>query len=262
MRPTADQLRSMYAYPEPLPARGWVRASMVSSADGAATGPDGRSGSLATVTDSAALATMRGLADVILVGAGTAATEKYGLAEPHAGTAATRAALGQAPVAVMAVLTGSGIVPETLGRSAERARAGAAGDHTRLLVVTTPAGEQAHAGALHDQWGVDAVLVCPPHTSRDGRIDAEWAVDALVQRGLPRVLCEGGPGLLAAVVAAGRLDELCLSVTGRLVGGAAGRIVAGLGRHPGDPAADAVDLTLERVLHDTDTVLTRWRVRR
>ncbi len=38
------------------------------------------------------------------------------------------------------------------------------------------------------------------------------AVDALVERGLPQILCEGGPHLLGALTAADLVDELCLTV--------------------------------------------------
>jgi riboflavin biosynthesis pyrimidine reductase len=60
-----------------------------------------------------------------------------------------------------------------------------------------------------------------------GRVDLPAALDALAARGLGRVLCEGGPSLLAGLVAAGRLDELCLTVSPQLVAGDGPRILTG-----------------------------------
>ena len=57
----------------------------------------------------------------------------------------------------------------------------------------------------------------------------EAIVRALANRGLPRVLCEGGPRLFGQLLAAGLVDELCLTVSPVLVGGQAGRLLpAGL----------------------------------
>ena len=82
---------------------------------------------------------------------------------------------------------------------------------------------------------------------------------ALVDRGLPRVQCEGGPSLLAQVVAAGRLDELCLTTSPLLDGRPGDRILSG-----GPPAGAPLPahLQLEHLLEQDGTLLTRWSVRR
>ncbi|MEJ7707072.1 MAG: dihydrofolate reductase family protein [Nocardioidaceae bacterium] len=58
-------------------------------------------------------------------------------------------------------------------------------------------------------------------------VDFSRAVDELADRGYERVLCEGGPTLMHDVVASGRLDELCLTLTTRLVSGRALRLTSG-----------------------------------
>ncbi len=75
---TLDILAELYAYPDAtaLAARPWVRANMVTSADGAAW-LDGRAGGLSGRADRLVFAVLRSLADVILVGAGTARAERY-----------------------------------------------------------------------------------------------------------------------------------------------------------------------------------------
>ena len=67
------------------------------------------------------------------------------------------------------------------------------------------------------------VLIAGPH----GRVDLAEAVERLVDGGRGRLLCEGGPKLLAAVAAAGRLDELCLSISPQLRAGDGLRLLDG-----------------------------------
>src|SRR5712692_8334157 len=70
-------LAASYAYPDRL----WVRANMIASVDGAVS-LDGRSGGLSGPADRLLFTVLRSLADVILVGAGTARAERYGKARP------------------------------------------------------------------------------------------------------------------------------------------------------------------------------------
>src|ERR1700761_3192332 len=65
-------LAEAYAYPRER----WLRANFVSSADGAAY-VDGRSGGLSSDGDKRIFGVLRVLADVVLVGAGTARVEEY-----------------------------------------------------------------------------------------------------------------------------------------------------------------------------------------
>jgi 5-amino-6-(5-phosphoribosylamino)uracil reductase len=58
-------------------------------------------------------------------------------------------------------------------------------------------------------------------------VDLAILLDRLAGRGLLRVLTEGGPSLLGAFIAAGLLDDMCLTSAPVLVGGSAVRIAAG-----------------------------------
>jgi riboflavin biosynthesis pyrimidine reductase len=64
---------------------------------------------------------------------------------------------------------------------------------------------------------------------RSDRADPTAALKALADRGLLRVLLEGGPGVLGMLIEHDLLDELCMTVAPLLVGGAAKRIVTGPG---------------------------------
>jgi riboflavin biosynthesis pyrimidine reductase len=69
-----------------------------------------------------------------------------------------------------------------------------------------------------------------------------------------RILCEGGPSLLAGLLEAGLVDELCLTTTPHLVAGPGKRISDG-------PAVD-VPLVLSSLVEQDGTLLARWLVSR
>ncbi|MFC8457907.1 dihydrofolate reductase family protein, partial [Streptomyces sp. NPDC057242] len=99
-----DALADAYAYPEG--GGPWLRANMVSSLDGAGQ-HGGRSQPLSSDTDMRIFGTLRGLADVIVVGAETVRLEGYRPARAREAFAERRAAAGQGPAPVIAVVTGS-----------------------------------------------------------------------------------------------------------------------------------------------------------
>jgi 5-amino-6-(5-phosphoribosylamino)uracil reductase len=77
-------------------------------------------------------------------------------------------------------------------------------------------------------------------------------VAELRRLGLPRVLLEGGPSLLAATAASDRLDELCLTISPVVTGGEAPRIAHG-------PPAD-LRLRLAHLAECGGALLGRWLV--
>jgi 5-amino-6-(5-phosphoribosylamino)uracil reductase len=62
------------------------------------------------------------------------------------------------------------------------------------------------------------------------RVDEAAVLATLADRGLYRVLTEGGPTLFGSFVEREMLDELCLTIAPSLVGGQGGRIAAGPGQ--------------------------------
>ncbi|WP_277455620.1 dihydrofolate reductase family protein [Janibacter sp. DB-40] len=70
---TSVDLDALYAATGPL-----LRLNFVTTLDGAATGPDGRSGTINSAADHRGFTAMRRAADVLLVGAGTVRAEEYG----------------------------------------------------------------------------------------------------------------------------------------------------------------------------------------
>ena len=225
-------LERAYAYPG---GRAWLRANMVASVDGAASA-QGRSGGLSSPADKRVFRALRALADVIVVGAGTARAERYAAVTPEETAPAERTARGQTPTPAIAVVTSRlDLDPDSPLF---------AGAPSRSLVLTCAAADPHRLAALRR---VADVVVAGAKT-----VDLAVALDALAERGLTRMLCEGGPALLAQVAAAGRLDELCLTVTPLLTGGDAGRILAG-------PEL-ARPLRLAHLLEEDGSLFARWRV--
>ncbi|QNG35393.1 deaminase [Geodermatophilaceae bacterium NBWT11] len=189
----------------PPPGR-HVRAGFVAALDGA-TSVDGLSSGLGSAADKAVFRVLRAWADAVLVGRGTAAAEGYRPLTPDSPVGRIRAELGRSATApVVVVSRHASLLPTdrlvTDAVSPTHLVTCAASDPGRRAVLTA-AGVQ--------------VLVCG-----DDDVDLPAALDALAERGLTHVLCEGGPTLFGSAVAAGVVDELCLTIAPLLVGGAPG----------------------------------------
>lgn len=195
-----DDLALARAYELP-PGRA-LRMDFIASLDGSIA-VDGRSDGLQSAGDQRVFRTLRALADVVLVGHGTASAEGYRPVGPDTPLGRLRTLLGRPATVPIAVVS--------------RRASLAPGDALAVpgtLLVTCAAADAGRRAALIDA-GVD-VLVCG-----DGDVDLRAALDALADRGLEQVTCEGGPQLLRTALAAGVVDELDLSISPALVGGSA-----------------------------------------
>jgi riboflavin biosynthesis pyrimidine reductase len=210
-----DRLTDVYAYPEVLRSC-WVRGNMIASLDGGAT-TDGKSGGLGGPGDRAVFALMRQLADVILVGAGTVRAENYSGAQFSPGRRQARQRRGQAEVPPIAVLTNSAMLDHD-------ARLFTRTDVPPLILTCADA-----VGDATRRLGSVAEII-DASGPRPDRADTALALKALADRGLLRVLVEGGPGILGTLIEHDLLDELCMTVAPLLVGGTAQRIATGPGQ--------------------------------
>ncbi len=190
--------------------RPFVRCNMISSIDGAIA-VHGGSGELGGPPDSRVFAVLRSLADVVLVGAGTARAEGYGPARIGDALRRARVDRGQQPVPPIAMVTRSS-EPDWSAPFFTEAE-------VRPIIVTTNAYDA--AARARGEKVADFVV------AGDERVDPGRALDELGRAGHRSVLLEGGPGLNADVVRAGLLDELCLTVSPRLVAGSGSRLLAG-----------------------------------
>lgn len=212
---------------------GRVRANMVASADGAVA-IEGRSGGLSGPADKMIFTVLRSLADLILVGAGTARAEHYRPVQPEQIWLQLRPA--GAPLPPIAVVTGTVDLA-----SCERLLTLPPGP-SQTIVITTAAAPADRKAALD---GKARVIEAGEHA-----VDVTVAVKALVDLGYASILTEGGPTLLGQLVATGLLDDLCLTTSPQLSAGPAGRIVSG------PPATRG--LSLGHALVDGDFLLCRY----
>lgn len=199
-------LAELYAYPRER----WLRANFVSSADGAGF-LDGRSEGLSSEDDRRLFGVLRVLADVVLVGAGTARTEGYKPARRREALAALRA--GRPPTPPIA------LVSRALKLDLESPLFADAPADARTIVITCE--------AAPPELRASVARVADVIVAGGEAVDLTEAAAALAGRGLGRVLCEGGPRLLTHVAAAGLLDELCLTVSPLLAGPGPHRITEG-----------------------------------
>jgi riboflavin-specific deaminase-like protein len=218
-----------------LPAGRHVRVNFVAALDGAVS-VAGRSGGLGSDGDRRVFRVLRALADAVLVGHGTAAAEGYRPVLADSPVGRLRAALGREPTApVVVVSRQASLAPD----------AQLVTDAVSPTVLVTCAAADAGRRAALAAAGV-IVLVCG-----DDDVDLPAALDALADRGLAQLVCEGGPALFRAAVAAGVVDELDLSIAPLLVGGAPGLLGdAGLA----EPAA----AELVQVLEEDGYLFTRY----
>jgi len=199
-------LADAYAYPRER----WLRVNFVSSADGAAY-VDGRSGGLSSPGDKQVFGILRVLADVVLAGAGTARVEEY--RPPRARPALAALREGRPAAAPIALVT------RTLGLNLASPLFTEAPPDARTIVITCAASD--------DELRAQTAKVADVIVAGDELVDLAAARAALADRGLSRVLCEGGPHLFGDLAAAGLVDELCLSLSPMLAGPGAARIIDG-----------------------------------
>ncbi|WP_346619002.1 dihydrofolate reductase family protein [Blastococcus montanus] len=220
------------------PSGRWLRMDFIASLDGAIT-VGGVSEGLGSPGDRRVFRVLRALADVVLVGHGTASAEGYRPVLANSAVGRLRTRLGRPPTAPVAVVSrrasldpASGLVTEAVSPT---------------ILVTCAAADPTRRAALADAGAT--VLVCG-----DDDVDLPAALGALAERGVEQVTCEGGPQLLRTALAAGVVDELDLSLSPALVGGETRLLDRAL---PG-PAR----LTLRQVLEEDGMLFTRYDVGR
>jgi riboflavin biosynthesis pyrimidine reductase len=188
------ELVGLFAWPD----RGrWLRAMMVATLDGSPVGPDGRSRSISSPADREVLATTRRLADVVLIGAGTFRAERYGPMRARPEDESARAAAGLAVAPRLAMVSASLDLPWEERTFAEST--------LPPIVVTTESADPDRLALARQAADVIAL----PGAS----VDPGAMLAALADRGLERVVCEGGPRLLADLARAGLVDEADITLS-------------------------------------------------
>jgi len=217
----------------------WVTGHMVAGLDGTAA-IGGRVGALSTAPDQALFRRMRQIADIVLVGAETVRREGYGSIRLSADAQEQRRREGRSPTPPLAVVSRSLDLDWGSPTFAD------APDDARTHVITCAAGDRTR---LAEAERVAEVVV-----AGEDRGDPAEAMRALAGRGHRAVLCEGGPRWLGELVAADRLDELCLTISPVMGGDPLPVSVT-------PPGAGLAGFELKGVMAEEDTLFLRYERR-
>ncbi len=219
--------------------------NMVCTADGRAT-LGGRSGAIGNRADRELFHALRTAVDAVLVGAGTARAERYRRLVKDEAQRRLRHERGLSEEPLACIVSASlALSPDTVPLLADPA--------ARIVVITPSAKGEVPGRAIPVEYIRAA--------GGDGLLDLPSALAELHTRlGVRTVLCEGGPHLNGALLAAGAVDELFLSLAPKLGGGAnqeaSRRIVSG-------PEFDPpVELKLRGALESEGCLLLRYSVER
>ena len=194
----------------PWPSGPWVRALFVMALDGAAAGPDGRSGSISGPADRRVLGAVRRWSDAVVVGAATMRAERYNPMRVSEAVAAKRVAAGQQVAPRLVIVSASLDLPWSDPAYAD--------SMVTPLIVTVAS---APAESLARVPSTCEVLAAPGE-----RVDPMWLRGQLVDRGMERIVCEGGRALLADFARAGAVDEWALTVSGLMPAGTFAPVLA------------------------------------
>ena len=216
--------------------RPYVFVNMVASVDGG-TVVEGVTEQLASPGDRHIFFYLRSLADAILVGAETVRTEGYGPPKVREAFRAGREQRGQAPMPRIAIVTRSLALNWDTPLFTD--------SRSRPLVLAPETADRQRLAAAAEV--ADVVTAGAP------QLDLSAALRALGERGMRALLCEGGPTLNAALLGAGLIDELCLTVAPLLVGVSGGSRIMGAADVP-VPAG----LRLAHVLEEEGNLFLRY----
>ena len=237
------ELERLYPWPA---TDTWVRANMVVTVDGRSEAPGGLTEAISSVDDKRVFARLRSTADVVVVGAGTVRREGYRPLRARAEDRDRRLSRGQTPAARLAIVSRN-LDLDPLSDIFQVPRQDS--DVARPVILcpaAAPADRRESLASLAD------VVTCG-----DAEVDLETAIGDLRDRGMTRILCEGGPQLLTALVDAGLVDEFDVSISPMLLAGDGGGMLA-----PSDRPAQPRSMTLHHVIAAESMLMLRYVLHR
>ncbi|GAC1324311.1 MAG: pyrimidine reductase family protein [Thermoleophilaceae bacterium] len=212
--------------------------SMVSTVDGQAT-IGGRSGPIGGPSDREMFHGLRTQGDAVMVGAGTARTERYGriVRDRARRDRRTREGLAADPVAV--IVSASMDLPPDLPLLADPS--------SQVVFLTAPDAPELPRSRAQVDYLRSA-------DTGSGLVLAPLLERLRAEHGVRSIVCEGGPRLNRSLLAEELVDELFVTVAPKLAGGEGPTIVAG-------PAlADPPQLEIVSLLECDGTLFLRQRV--
>ena len=222
-------------------ARPYVFVNMAMTLDGKIDAADRKGFSLGSEADRREMDRLRAEADIVLWGGETLRATRGPARVRDPGLAASREASGRPAQPANGVITARGDISPALKWFETPGIA--------RFVFTGTAGATAAREAAR---GRAEVVVLG-----EGEVSASALLDALAQRGMEKVLLEGGGGLHWMFAREGLLDVLHVTLTPWLAGGAsAPTLLDGAGF----PAGQFLRLKLEEVREEGEEMFLRYRV--
>jgi riboflavin biosynthesis pyrimidine reductase len=189
--------------------RPYTIANFIESADGRASF-DGRSSALGDDGDKQVFRALRSVCEVVLAGTGTLATEHYGRLVRDDALLAAREARGLPAQPLLCTVTRSGHVSREIPLLDD--------PESRVIVYSAAPVDLGDVAAA-----VEVVTADP------GELTVAWALrDLRARHGSRLVLCEGGPTVLGQLIEQQALDELFLTLAGKLAAGDGPAIISHL----------------------------------
>jgi 5-amino-6-(5-phosphoribosylamino)uracil reductase len=193
------------------PDRPYLVLNMVATLDGRIA-IDGRSGPIGNRADKEIFHGLRTQADAVMVGAGTARTERYGRMIKNDELRARRVRDGLAADPIACVVSARLNLPVDLPLLQD--------PDSHVVVLTASADEPPEAPARCECVRGDPADLA----SLFARLRADYGVRS--------VLCEGGPSLNSQLLREGLVDELFLALAPKVAGGEALTVVTGPNLRP------------------------------
>lgn len=229
----SDQLETYRPWEEPHEERPLVAMNFVATVDGRAT-IEGRSGPIGSDADTAMLAGLRTRFDAVMIGAGTMRVEQYGRLVTKQETRERREQAGLPPEPLMVLISGRLDLPWEAPLFSE------GGEVLIFTAAETEPPETASAVEVVRHEGAVNLAEAMCHLRRE--------------RGVRALLSEGGPHVHEQMQADGLVEDLFLTISPKLSGGEAVRIIEG-------PLPEIVDLDLAWLLEKDGELFARYRRR-
>lgn len=229
----SEQLETYCPWEEAREERPLVAMNFVATVDGRAT-IAGRSGPIGSDTDTAMLAGLRTRFDAVMIGAGTMRVERYGRLVAKQETRERRERAGLAPEPLMVLISGRLDLPWDAPLFSEGGE---------VLIFTAAETEPPETAS-----SIEVVR-------HEGAVNLTEAMRHLrEERGIRALLSEGGPHVHEQMQADGLVDDLFLTISPKLSGGEALRILEG-------PLPEVIDLELAWLLEEDGELFARYRRR-
>ncbi len=221
----------------------WLRMNFAASIDGALTDGHGLSAGVSSADDKRVFALLRATCDAVLVGAGTARAEGYRPVKVRDSMLGLRKGLGLTTPPRLVIFSNRASLDPASSAFAEAA------ENPQTVVITSVNADPVKVAALRE---VATVIAVGEHS-----VDLVAARERLLDMGMRRLLCEGGPTLFGNMLTAGIVDDLCLTTSPLISGQSTESRTTLTGR---SALATKHNASLVSLVQANDSLLARWRI--